>query len=362
MSTSGLVPRLLESIASTARTRYWATLAIVTASLSLILVGLTVTSDGATAVGTDSGRMALSFAVFLVLIAVLLGVPTVFITVRETLGRLGFVHTFLLAIVIGGSFLIAAAPAILWSILSTGVSADVWVPTLATVELQIVVIGALVALAHWAIANDSAASATAFGLIAGITIGPLLVVGVASFAPPIEQTTQTFYIQWEEDVPTDPETGYPIDPTCETSPSTSTMFLTDYSDVWSVVTTNPIALVSASITPVVGDWENPGYQGDGWESMPTGMPPEPMPLDLFSSVDLNVRGMQLPVQTVIVIDECANIAEFGTPYPTLDGDRAPRDVIEQSTSGYGAGVLGQALFVALATAILVPIRRRKRRA
>jgi hypothetical protein len=361
MSTSGFVPRLLESIASTARTRYWATLVIVTASLSLILVGLTVASEGAGEAGTDSGRMALSFAVFLVLVAVLLGVPTVFITVRETLGQLGFVHSFLLAIVVGGSFLIAAAPAILWSILTTGVSVDVWWPTLATVELQIVVIGALVALAHWAIANDSAASATAFGLIAGITIGPLLVVGAASFAPPIEQTTQTFYIKWEEDSPTDPDTGYPLDPMCETSPSTSTAFLTDYSGVWSVVTTNPVALVSASITPVVGDWEDT-YLNDGWEAQPMGIPPVPMPLDLFSTVDLNVRGMQLPVQTDIVFDECANIAEFGTPYPTLDGDRAPRDVIEQSTSGYPFGVLGQALFVLAAATIMVPIRRRERRA
>jgi len=361
MSTSGFVPRLLESIASTARTRYWATLVIVTASLSLILVGLTVASEGAGEVGTDSGRMALSFTVFLVLVAVLLGLPTVFITVRETLGRVGFLHAFLLAIVVGGSFLIAAAPAILWSILSTSVSVDVWLPTLATVELQIVVIGALVALAHWAIANDSAASATAFGLIAGITIGPLLVVGAASFAPPIEQTTQTLYIKWEEDSPTDPETGYPLDPKCETSPSTSTAFLTDYSGVWAVVTANPVALVSASITPAIGDWEDV-YQTDDWQSSPTGVPPVPMPLDLFSTVDLNVRGMQLPVQTDIVIDECANIAEFGTPYPTLDGDRAPRDVIEQSTSGYAFGVLGQTVFVLAAATILVPIRRRERRA
>jgi hypothetical protein len=361
MSTSGFVPRLLECIASTARTRYWATLVIVTATLSLILVGLTVASEGAGEVGTDSGRMALSFTVFLALVAVLLGLPTVFITARETLGRVGFLHAFLLAIVVGGSFLIAAAPAILWSILSTSVSVDVWVPTLATVELQIVVIGALVALAHWAIANDSAASATAFGLIAGITIGPLLVVGAASFAPPIEQTTQTYYIKWEEDSPTDPDTGYPLDPTCETSPSTSTAFLTDYSGVWSVVSTNPIALVSASITPVVGDWEGPGDLSLG-EMGPNGMPSVQTPLDLFSTVDLNVRGMQLPVQTDIVIDECANIAEFGTPYPTLDGDRAPRDVIEQSTSGYPFGVLGQALFVLAAATIMVPIRRRERRA
>jgi hypothetical protein len=361
MTTTGFIPRLLGSVATTIRTGYWLTLLIVTASLSLILVGLTVASESAGEVGTDSGRMALSFTVFLVLIAVVIGVPTVLITARETLGRLGFVHTFLLSIVVGGSFLIATTPAILWSILTTGVSVDVWLPTVTTVELQVVVIGALVALAHWAIANHSAATTTAFGLVAGITLGPLLIVGAASFATPVEQTTKTYYINWDGTEPTDPETGYPLNPTCQKSPSTSTAFLTDYSGVWSVVTTNPVALVSASITPAIGDWED-RFQNDGWESTPEGVPPVPMPLDLFSTVDLNVRGMQLPVQTDIVIDECANIAEFGTPYPTLDGDRAPRDVIELSTSGYAAGVLGQALYVALATAVLVPIRLRGRKA
>ena len=353
--------RLLESIISTSRTGYWAILLIITASLSLILVGLTVASEGAGEVGTDSGRMALSFTIFLALVAVLLGVPTIFVTVRETLGRVGFLHAFLLAIVIGGSFLAAAAPALLWAILSTGVSPEVWIPTLATVELQVVVVAALVALAHWAIANNSVANTTAFGLIAGITLGPLLVVGVASFAPPIEQTSQTYYIQWKEDEPTDPETGYPLDPTCEKNPTMSTVFLTDYSSVWAAVTINPVALVSASITPAIGNWEDV-YQTDDWQSSPTGVPPVPLPLDLFSSVDLNVRGMQLPIETDIVINECENLAEFGTPYPTLDGDRAPRDVIEQSTSGYTFGVLGQVAFVFAAAAILVPVRRRAPRA
>jgi hypothetical protein len=358
MSTTGFMSRLLESIISTARTRYWATLVIVTASLSLILVGLTVASEGAGEVGTDSGRMALSFTIFLALVAVLLGVPTIFVTVRETLGRVGFLHAFLLAVVIGGSFLIAAAPALLWAILSTGVTPEVWIPTLATVELQVVVVAALVALAHWAIANNSAANTTAFGLIAGITLGPLLVVGVVSFAPPIEQTSQTYYIQWKEDGATDPETGYPLDPRCEKNPTTSTMFLTDYSSVWAAVTINPVALVSASITPAIGDWEDV-YQTDDWQSSPAGVPPVPLPLDLFSSVDLNVRGMQLSIETDIVIDECANLAEFGTPYPTFNGELTPRAVIEQSTSGYTFGVLGQAAFVFAAAAILVPIRRRQ---
>lgn len=363
MSTTGFVPRFLASVTAIARTGYWLTLVIVTAALSLILVGLTVTSDGATTGGTDAGRMALSFTEFLVLVAVLLGVPTVFVSVRETLGRLAFVQNFLLAVVIGGSFLIAAAPAILWSVLSTGVSLDVWWPTIATVELQIVVVAVLVALAHWAITHHSAANVTAFGLIAGIVLGPLLIVATASLATPVKQTTTTYFIQWEDgEVEIDPVTSYPLNPTCEKNGVESTTYLTDYTAVWSVVAINPVALVSASITPAIGDWENPGYQTDDWESQPYVEPPMPMPLDLFSTVDVAVRGMQLPIQTDIVLDECANLAEFGTPYPPLNGERSQRDIIAETTSGYSGGVLGQAIYLAIATAILVPIRLRGRRA
>jgi len=362
MSTIGFVPRFLASVTAIARTGYWVTLVAVTATFSLIIVGLTITSDAATAAGTDAGRMALSFAEFLVVVAILLGVPTVFVTVRETLGRLGFLHTFLLAIVVGGSFVVAAAPAVLWSVMSTGVSTDVWMPTIATVELQIVVVAILVALAHWAIAHHSAATVTAFGLIAGITVGPLVVVAGASLTSPIEQTTKTYYIEWkDENEPVDPETGYPINPTCQKNPSVSTTYQTDYTGVWAVVATNPIALVSASITPALGPWQNNGYQGDGWESEPVRVSPELLPLDVFSAVDLNVREMQLPIETDIVIDECANLAIFGTPYMDLNGERTLFDVLNKSTSGYTAGVIGQLSYLVVATAILVPIRLRGRR-
>ena len=356
------VPPLFTTISTSIRTGLWFTLLIVMAATSLLIVALTVSSREAVAPGTDAGRMAFSFVIFLVLVATLLGTPTVFISIRERLGQLSFLHTFLLTVAVGLSFVVVAVPAMLWAVLSTGVSADVWLPTLATATLEVWAIALLVAASHWALTSASVATVTAFGLIAGITLGPVLVVATASFAPPITQSTKTYFIKWDDpNEPMDPETGYPLNPVCEKSPVTSTTMLTDYTNVSAIIATTPLAFISASITPAIGDYGMPGYEGQGFESTVPTMPAVPVPLDLFSAIDVASRSLQIPVQTdPIIVDECANLAEFGTPYPN-NGEVDPRDVIAETRSGFVAGAIGQAAFLATALGALVGVRARTRR-
>ena len=355
MSNAGFFSRLFTSITTSIRTGLWFTLLIVIAVASLLIVALTVSSDGAVAPGTDAGRMAYSFVIFLVLVAALLGIPTVYISIREKLGQLSFLHTYLLAVSVGLSFAIVSLPAMAWALLSTGVGPEVWLPTLGMTKLEVWVIALLVALAHWALKSGSAATVTAFGLIAGITLGPLAVAATASFAPPVKQTTAVSYIEYTDDQELDPQTGFPIDPTCQ-SPVTSTTYITDYSSVWAIVEANPVAFVSASLVPAVGDYVPPGYDGGGWESTPWA-PAVAVPLDLFSGVDVAARSMQIPVQTELVNNECDNIAKYGTPYPN-DGRVDPRDIIAETQSGFIAGALGQAAFLVVALVVLVGIRAR----
>jgi hypothetical protein len=305
--------------------------------------------------------MAFSFVTFLVLVALLLGIATVFISIREQLGQLSFPHTYLLTVVVGLSFVVVAAPAMLWAILSTAVSSDVWLPVIGTTVLEVGVIALLVALAHWALKSGSVATVTAFTLIAGITLGPILVVATATFAPPVTQTTQTYYINWEDgDEPLDPETGYPLNPTCAKAPSTSTALLTDYTGVSAIIATNPVAFVSASITPSIGDYVMPGYEDQGFEPQPP-MPAIAVPLDLFSSVGVASRSLQIPVSSEPIIDdECAKLAEYGTPYPN-NGQADPRDIIAETQSSFVAGAIGQGAFLVVATVILAMIRARTRK-
>ena len=337
----------------------WFTLLVVMAATSLIIVALTVTSDASSAPGTDAGRLAFSFVIFLVLVATLLGIPTVLISIREQLGQLSFLHTYLLSVAVGLSFVVVAVPAMLWAILSTGVGVSVWLPTLGVTKLEVWAIALLVALAHWALKSGSAATITAFGLIAGVTLRPFVVVAAASFAPPIKQTTANSFIEYTgQDQPIDPATGYPLDPTCQ-SPNWSYSYITDYSSVWPALAMNPLAFVSSSIEPAVDDYVMPSYTDPGFESPPP-LPAIAVPLDLFSSVDVAVRTLQIPVKTDLVNDECANLAEFGTAYPN-NGQADPRDVIAESQSGFLAGAIGQAAFLVVATAFLGAIRARTRR-
>jgi hypothetical protein len=356
MSNVGFFSRLFASITTSIRSGLWFTLLAVMAATSLIIVALTVTSDAASAPGTDAGRMAFSFVIFLVLVATLLGIPTVVISIREQLGRLSFLHTYLLTVAVGLSFVIVAVPAMLWAVLSTGVGVNVWLPTLGVTKLEVWAIALLVALAHWAVKSGSAATVTAFGLIAGVTIGPLVVVGAASFAPPIKQTTANSWIEYTgEDQPIDPATGYPLDPTCQ-SPNWSYSYITDYSSVWAAMAVNPLVFVSSSIEPAIGDYAMPGYAEPSFE-FPKPLLTVAVPLDLFSSVDVAVRTLQIPVKTDLVYDECANLAEFGTAYPN-NGGADPRDIIAESHSGFLAGAIGQGAFLVVASAILVGIRAR----
>ncbi len=355
------VPSLFATISTSIRSGLWFTLLIVMATTSLLIVALTAASEAASAAGTDAGRMAFSFVIFLVLVATLLGIPTVLISIREQLGQLPFLHTYLLTVAVGLSFVVVATPAMLWAILSTGVSANVWLPVIGTTVLEVGAITLLVALAHWALKSGSAATVTAFTLIAGITLGPVLLVATATFAPPVTQTTQTYWLKWEDgDQPLDPETGYPLNPVCEKSPVTSTALLTDYTGVSAIIATNPVAFVSASITPAIGDYVMPGYEDQGFEPQPP-MPAIAVPLDLFSSVGVAARSLQLPVSSEPIIDdECAKIAEFGTPYPN-NGQADPRDIIAETQSGFLDGAIGQGAFLVVATVILGAIRARTRR-
>ena len=359
MSNAGFFSRLFASITTSIRSGVWLTLLVVMAATSLIIVALTVTSDAAAAEGTDAGRMAFSFVIFLFLVATLLGIPAVVISIRERFGQLPFLHTYLLTVAVGLSFMVVAVPAILWAILSTGVGIDVWLPILGVTKLEVWVIALLVALAHWALKSGSAATVTAFGLIAGVTIGPLVVVAAASFAPPTKQTTANSFIEYTgQDQPIDPATGYPLNPTCQSN-NWSYSYITDYSSVWAAMALNPLVFVSSSIEPAVGDYGMPGYAEPSFE-FPKPLLTVAVSLDLFSSVDVAVRTLQIPVKTNLVNDECANLAEFGTAYPN-NGQADRRDIIAESHSGFLAGLLGQAAFLVVATVILSVIRVRTRR-
>ena len=342
-----------SSLLTLLKARLWPIIASAVFIFSLTLVSLTLTSSTALQEGTDSGRMGRSFIVYLVLVAVIFGVPSVFAMARGQLGRAGFLRTLALTAAVGFSFVLAAIPASVISAIVGGIDFAQWFPVVGTLHLEVWVVSVLVALAFATVRREGAAAITAFGLITGLTVLPLILAASAGLAPGVEQTIRRSYVDYGKgDVAIDPATGFPIDPTCLPAESERRL-VTRYDTVWPVLALNPLVLVSASVPPKLTTFVNPDFEYDTTTVEP---------VDLFGTVDLAVRRMQLPIQTDITIDECANIMIFGTPYPSgYDGTYNPAYVIDNSTSSLGVGLLGQAAYLAVASAALVFIGRRSRR-
>jgi hypothetical protein len=340
-----------SSLVTVFRARLWPIIAGMVFVFSLLLVGLTVTSSAAAIeAGTYSGRMALSFIVYLVLVSAMFGVPAVLAGTRDELGRLSFLRTFAIALVVGLSFIVVALPAMIWAVASTGVGMEVWLPVIGTAKLEVWVVAALTALAFSNLHREGAATVTAFALIAGLAVGPLLVLLATSFAPGVEQTTRHRYLDYGKgNEQLDPVTGFPTNPTCLPADDEKHV-VARYDLVWPALELNPIALVSASIPPTVTSLTDLSNSG-GIPSL--------APTDLFGTVDLAVRAMQLTPETTLVVDECANLEKYGTPYPANSpGSADPEFIIANSTSGWNVGLIGQAAYLGVASAALVAIGRR----
>ncbi|MEY4312583.1 MAG: hypothetical protein RLZZ319_92 [Actinomycetota bacterium] len=335
------------------RVGVWPVVAGLVFVFSLTLVALTFSGPAALGDGADPGRMARSFVVYLVLAAVMLGVPAVLANARTEIGQQSFLRTFGVALSVGLSFIIVAIPSIIVSAILGGVDFGQWIPIVALTKLETWVIAALTALAFSNVRRDGAAAITAFGLVAGLAIAPLFVVASASFGPTVTQTVRTLYLDYGNgNQVIDPVTGFPMHPTC--SPGGNQIkTVTRYDAVWPALELNPFVLVSGASTPAFSTVDNVDdpYAATSVE-----------PVDVFGTVDLAVRRMQLPIETDVTIDECANLAQYGTPYPSgYDGTYAPQYVVDHTTSGLGVGLIGQGAYLAVASAALVLIGRRSRR-
>ena len=344
---------LIHSFDKLARTSMWTITLILTAVFSLVAVALTVFSTSAHATGYDAGRMAFSLVVNLAIVAAVFGIPATFVAIREHIAGISFLRTVLLSWLVGVSYLVAAMPAAIWALASTPAAGEIWLPIVSSTKFTVIVVAILVALAHWALTKDSRANATAIALVAGLAAGPLVVLGLTSFLPGVQQTISHSYIEWDKSGTVDPKTGYPSNPTCQ--PWTyEKKTVARFDLVGWVAELNPVTFVASSVTPTVAT-----YQHDNTEMGGSGAGPEPT--DLFAAVDLAVRGLQISSKPEIVIDECQNVKDYGTPYPSMYNTVGPKSVLAESRSGWIDGLAGQSAFVVVAAVSLGLIRRRSRR-
>ena len=357
MSTTGFGATVRTSFWAVVRTPLWVTMVSTVGVLTLVATALTVFSDNATADGLDAGRMALSFVTLLTLAFALFTIPAIVDRVRHTTGASGFVDSFITAFLVGWSLLFAATPALLWAMAATGVGADVWVPALGSLKLEVLLVDVLVAVAFGSIRKPGTATAVAYGAIASLVAGPLLVLGVTAALPGVKQTTYTWTMEWPKDgTGVDPDTGYPVDPKCPTK-SANTQVVPRYDLVWGVAPVIPFALVSESVEPKLVTFVDTLYMGQAAAVAPK----TTAPVDIFSTIAISSRTLQLPADETITINECELLKETGQPYSSYPYGRAATDVLSTTTSGFVPGLVGQLLVagVWIAGILVIPRVRRQ---
>jgi len=352
MSKTAIVPRVLALISAVARTPLWVTIASTVAALSLVAVALTLFSEGTSLEGLDSGRMAFSFVVLLVLAFVLFTTPAISDRVRDLIGAKGVVDSLVISFTVGGSLVVAAVPAGLWALLATGVDVSVWAPALGALVVEVIVVAVLVGVAFGTVARTGVATAIAYSAISSLIVLPLLALTTVAFMPGIEQRVTVRQMDWPEDQnEIDPATGYPRNPVCNSS-RVDTQTFAAYNRVWAVAPIVPFTIVSEAVEPEVVGWEATNYGSTYAESAP---------VDLFSTLALTSRQMQLQIETKLSINECDVLEETGEPYVDYYSGPSDKAVLESTDSGFAAGLLGQGVIVSawIAGMLIVPRLRRR---
>ena len=361
MSKQGFVARALASTTAVITTPLWATVVIAEGVLALIATALTVLSKETNTDGLDSGRMALSISTLLVLAFALFTVPAIVDRIRHTTGASGFLDSFVTSFVVGWTLIFAATPAFLWAMLATGVGPEVWMPALGSLKLEVLIVDLLVAVAFATIRKTATATAVAYAAIVSLVFGPFLVLASAATQPGMTQTTRVWTMNWPDDQSQiDVTTGFPKNPECP-SPNIRPAIVPRYDLVWAAVPVSPFVLVSESVEPVLATFANTASMGET-EVVTPETPRTTAPIDLFSTIALASRKLQISPEEAIVINECELLKTTGQPFANYPYGPSSQDVLDKTQSGFSAGLIGQGAVVALwiAGMALIPRLRRKK--
>lgn len=344
------------------RTPVWVSITVAASALALVATALIVLSEDTNAPGLDSGRMALSFTVLLTLAFALFTIPAIVDRVRKQWGGDGVVNVLLTATVVGVSLIVGVAPSLLWAILATGVDVAVWLPAVGALLAEVALVIVVVTVAFSTIRDTGTATGLSYGAVVSLVVVPFLVLGTTAVLPGAEQTTTYYTVDWgkDGDVEVDPVTGWPIDPNCPT-PTSETRIVPRYDLVWGVASVIPFVFVSESVEPVVTEFVDSSYMIES-EPVTDDVPTSTAPIDLFSSISLSTRALQVPPGEDIVINECERIEAGLDPYVYNTPGGTPRELIASTQSGFVPGLIGQAAIVGvwvLGMLVIPRIRRRK---
>ena len=222
---------------------------------------------------------------------------------------------FLAAWVVALTFLVAALPALVFSLLVGGVRLETLAVSLIVLVLELGVVAAVGVGLSGIITRPLFSVVTTYLIVAALSIGTLIAFGLGGLAFQSQQKQTVIGVDYSVGGEFDPVTGVPENVVC-LEPETYTNTVPRFDRVWGLLAANPY-VVLADAAPTT-------FNSDGF------------PEDLFGQIALGVRGAQLAPELDSVIDECA-AALAGDLNSAYDSD-TPREIFDRTVPSWFVGL------------------------
>ncbi|MFM6981824.1 MAG: hypothetical protein ACKOWP_03520 [Microbacteriaceae bacterium] len=327
--------------------------------LTLLSTGLGLGEGQPAELGSDfdPGRNATALTALVALVLGVISGPVVMNSARkDDRGPAPLGMSVVIAVIVGGSLVLAALPALLWGFANSTLDMAELFALVATLKFEVLALTLISALIHVAIVRRTLASVVGGAIVLAITVVPAGVSEVAATINGVEQVETYIGVEWTEETTTDPKTGLVINPVCS-EPNTMTTWKADASHTWQVLAISPLVTLAESIPASITS--DDGY----YTGQPEGVvgPERYFPSDTLSALSTQFRMAQKPVPTAILRDECEAM-ENGYALPYDYPGEVPLDWENGTTSGYGIGLLVQsgALVVVAGIATAAHLSRRRK--
>lgn len=221
-------------------------------------------------------------------------------------------------------FLAASVPFLVFAVFVGGLRFDTIVVSVLVLAIELGVVAAIGVGLSGILSRPLFSIVVTYLVVAALSIGSLIAFGLAGVATQVEVRTTSTDVDYRGEI--NPDTGMPEEIVC-LPPQTYTSTMPRFDLYWPLLTLNPYVLVA--------------------DAVPTGFTDQGDVQDLFGTIKLGLRSVQVPPEFDRVVDYCADL-QAGRPY----GEQEMRSAEEIIADGVPGWFVGLILHLALAIAAL----------
>ncbi|QEO09549.1 ABC transporter permease [Protaetiibacter larvae] len=224
------------------------------------------------------------------------------------------------------AFLGAALPFLLFALALGGASPDTAIVSIVVLAAELAIVSAIGVGLSGLIRRPLFSVVVTYLVVAALSIGTLIAFSLGGLLMQEKVTVVNQVMDWDGSGEVDPETGLPVDPECHAESYEYT--IPRFDRVWWLLAANPYVILA--------------------DAAPAHLSRDGYPEDLFGSIKVGVRQVQLPPTPSEGYDECAMYYEGGD-YTT------PAEILAKTVPSWAVGL---GLHVLLAAALVAGAIRR----